>query len=526
MTEAASREVINRLFADLIHINRATQKTEPALAKSWTVSKDGLHYVLELRRGIRFSDGHPFDADDVVFTFQAMLDEKVDSLQRSLLILNGKPITVRKLDSHRVAFDLPAPYSVAERLFDGFAILPRHLLERPYREGKLAEAWGLRTSPSQIAGLGPYRLKEYSPGQRIVLERNPYYWKTDAAGNRLPYLDELHYAIAGTEDMQVLRLRSGDADMVNRLSAKNFAALQKDADRRGLVLANAGPGFEYSFLFFNLNDLPPGAPAAVRDHQRWFRSKNFRQAVSAAIHRDDMVRLVYQGFAQALASPVPPGSRAWIDGTLPRPARQLEKARELLRADGFRWLPDGSLTDAGGARVEFTIAVSASSAERGQMATLMQDDLKALGMKARVAPLEFRSLLERVQKTFDYDTCVLGLASADADPNVEMGVWLASGANHLWQLRQEGAPEPWQAEIDSLMQRQIGEPRHAERKRLFDRVQQLAMEYLPMVPLVTPNVLIGVRKDLANFQPALLEHNSLWNVDALYWRSPGRGPAR
>jgi peptide/nickel transport system substrate-binding protein len=381
----------------------------------------------------------------------------------------------------------------------------------------------MRTPPSEIAGLGPFRLKEYAAGQRIVLERNPYYWKTDSAGNRLPYLAEVNFAIAGTEDLQVLRFRSGEADIINRVGAKNFAALQKDADRRGQSMVNAGGGFEYNFLFFNLNDLPATAPAAVRDHQRWFRSKSFRQAVSAAINRDDLVRLVYQGFAQALATVVPPGSKAWVDTTLPRPVRSVARARELLRADGFRWSPDGSLVDSGGKRVEFTIAVSASNSERGQMAAIIQDDLKALGIKAEVAPLEFRSLLDRVQKTYDYDACVLGLGSADADPNVEMGVWLTSGPNHLWHLRREGPPADWEREIDTLMTRQIGVMKYADRKRMFDRVQQLAMEYLPMIPLVTPNVLVGVKKSLGNFRPALLDHNSLWNIEELFWRTPGGG---
>src|SRR5262245_16185049 len=143
VTDAASKEVINRLFADLIHINRLNQKTESALAKSWTVSPDGLHYTLELRRGLRFSDGHPFDADDVVFTFQSYLDERNASPQRDLLVVGGKPIVVRKLDAYRVAFDLEQPYAAAERLFDSLYILPRHLLEKAQQEGRLAAAWGL-----------------------------------------------------------------------------------------------------------------------------------------------------------------------------------------------------------------------------------------------------------------------------------------------------------------------------------------------------------------------------------------------
>ena len=200
-----SREVIHRITADLIHINRESQQTEPALAKSWKVSADGLRYTLELRQGLRFSDGHPFDADDVIFTFQVYLDEKLHSPQRDLWILNGKPITVRKLDPYRVVFELAEPVAVAERLFDGVAILPRHRLEKIWRDGKLAEAWNPRTAPSEVAGLGPFRLKDYSAGQHLTLERNPYYWKADEAGNRLPYLAELTFVFAGTEDNQVLR---------------------------------------------------------------------------------------------------------------------------------------------------------------------------------------------------------------------------------------------------------------------------------------------------------------------------------
>src|SRR5262249_29616662 len=106
-SDSGSRDVLGFLMADLIHINRLTQQTEPALAKSWTVSPDGLHWVLELRRNVQFSDGHPFDADDVVFTFQVILDEKTHSPQKDLLMLEGKPLGVRKLGPYTVAIDLP-----------------------------------------------------------------------------------------------------------------------------------------------------------------------------------------------------------------------------------------------------------------------------------------------------------------------------------------------------------------------------------------------------------------------------------
>src|ERR1700741_197303 len=166
--DAPSREVIGAMQADLIHINRANQLTEPALAKAWKVSDDGLQYTLTLRKGLRFSDGHPLDADDVLFTFRVYLDESVHATQRDLLIVGGKPITVRKLDAWTMVFQLAKTYGAGERLFDGLAILPRHLLEKPYEEGKLGQTWTLSTPASQWAGLGPFCLKEYVPGQRLV----------------------------------------------------------------------------------------------------------------------------------------------------------------------------------------------------------------------------------------------------------------------------------------------------------------------------------------------------------------------
>jgi peptide/nickel transport system substrate-binding protein len=226
--DAPSREVIRRLMADLISVDRQTQQTVPSLARRWSVSPDGCQYTLELRRGVRFSDGYPFDADDVVFTFQVYLDQRVGSPQRDLLLVGGRPITVEKVDSHTVRFRLAQPYAAAERLFDSIAILPRHLLRKAYDGGKFAGAWSLSTPPAAMAGLGPFRLKEFVPGRRVVLQRNPYYWKTDREGIRLPYLDELVFVAVLDEDTQVIRFLSGETDILNRVGARNFSALSKN----------------------------------------------------------------------------------------------------------------------------------------------------------------------------------------------------------------------------------------------------------------------------------------------------------
>src|SRR5712692_3764240 len=228
---------------------------EPALAKSWKVSPDGRRYTLQLRSGLRFSDGHALDADDVVFTFQVYQDEKINSPQRDLLIIGGQPIRVEKVDATTVRFELAQPYAAAERIFDSLAVLPRHLLEKPYQEGKFSQAWALNTEPGQLAGLGPFRVREYVPGQRLVLERNPHYWKQDRKGNRLPYLNEIEFLIVPNQDAQVIRFQAGDTDVLDRISAENYNVLEREQAQRGYRLYDLGPGLEFNFLFFNLDDL-------------------------------------------------------------------------------------------------------------------------------------------------------------------------------------------------------------------------------------------------------------------------------
>jgi peptide/nickel transport system substrate-binding protein len=513
--DVPSRDVIWRMHADLIHINRQTQRTEPALASSWTASADGLHYVLHLRRGVRFSDGAPFDADDVVFSFAAYLDERLHSPQRDLLLIDGKPIAVRKIDAQTIAVDLPKPYAAAERLFDSVAMLPRHRLQTAWKAGTLGDAWGVGAAPAEIAGLGPFRLERFRPGEEIVLARNPHYWKQDRARTRLPYLERLTFAVVPSEEAQVLRLRSGEIDILNRVGAQHAASLERDQAAGPYALHDLGPGLEYHFLFFNQND---PAPAAVRGKQAWFGDERFRRAMSLAIDRASLVRLAYSGRATPLWGHVTPGNRLWADTSIPRPPSSPSAALALLADAGFTRGADGTLADGHGMPVSFSILVAAGNAALTDMAAIIQDDLKRIGVRVQIAPLDFGAVVNRVFESHDYEACLLRLVSGDVDPTPEMNVWLSSGPTHVWHPLQASPATPWEAEIDGLMRQQMTTLDTAARKRLYDRVQALVAEKLPLVPLVSPNVVVAARRTLGNFRPAVLDHYTLWNAEQLFWR--------
>jgi len=230
------------------------------------------------------------------------------------------------------------------------------------------------------------------------------------------------------------------------------------------------------------------------------------------------VKLVYQGRAVSLASQVTPGNKLWRNDALPKPQYSLANARALLRTAGFRWRPDGTLIDAAGQPVSFSILVSASNAQRKQMATLIQADLKQLGITVQVVPMEFRAQLDRILQTHDYDAAIMALGSGDADPTAEMNVWLSTGSTHLWHLGQKQPATNWEAEIDRLMQAQESETDSQKRKREYDQVQEIVATQLPIICLVSPNILVGAKARLTNFEPAILDHYTLWNADELYWR--------
>jgi peptide/nickel transport system substrate-binding protein len=283
-----------------------------------------------------------------------------------------------------------------------------------------------------------------------------------------------------------------------------------------------GPSLEYNFLLFNLNDLNGKKLDEVAGKQAWFRDLKFRQAISAAVDRDSIVRLVYGARGTALWGNVGPGNKLWINPNIPHPQRSVETARQLLKSAGYSWNQSGQLLDTAGRPVEFSIITSSSNSQRMKMATLLQDDLSHLGMQVHVVPLEFRAMIDRVFQSFDYDAAIMGLGGGDADPNPEMNVWAFAGTSHLWHLGETKPASDWERELDQLMQQQMVTLDYTKRKQLYDRAQQLIADNLPFVFLGTPNILASASARVGNFHPAVIDPYTLWNADELYIRDPAR----
>nr|MDQ3420679.1 ABC transporter substrate-binding protein [Acidobacteriota bacterium] len=494
----------------LIVLNRSTDEVEPALAERWTQSPDGLSYTLSLRRDVRFSDGEPFTSADVLFSARVLYDPDLASPLGASSMIEGKPLAFGAPDPWTVTVTLPSPFAPGIRLLENLPILPRHKLEAAFNEQRLREAWRVGTPLSELAVLGPFVLEEHVTGQRLVLTRNPHYWRRDASGTALPYLDGITILVVPDQNTEALRQLSGEIDlMVNGdIRPEDYAGFKAAADQGRLVLHDAGVGTDPNFLWFNLT-------AAARDRLPWLHDARVRQAISYAVDRQAIVDTVYLGAAVPIHGPVSPANRTWYSATAPQYPHDPQKATALLTAAGLADRNgDRMLDDARGRPVRFSILTNTGNTLRERTVSLVQAHLEEVGIAVDLVSLEQRALGQTIEKG-EYDAIYFGTQASSLDPALNLAFWSSGGDFHLWNPQQPAPATPWEAEIDSLMDRQAAASSQPERQRLFAEVQRIFGEQLPVIHFVAPRVTIAVSPRVRNVTPVAQPPHVLWNAEML-----------
>jgi peptide/nickel transport system substrate-binding protein len=473
----------------LIRVNRLTQQAGPELAISWKVSNDGRTITFKLRDRVHFSDGSPFSAEDVAYTVQQLMDPSLHSPTGDSFRSGEGKVESQVLASNRIAITFAAPIAGLEKLFDQVAIM------------------SAKSPKKEMAVLGPYYMGEYKAGSYVLLQRNPNYWRHDAAGKHLPYIDSIRLDIQQNRDTEMLRLVRGEIDFISSLDAEYF---DKVSSQNPDLAQDAGVSLDSEQMWFNqvANSPLPGYKKA------WFRSTNFRRAVSEAINRDDLARIVFHGHAQPAVGPISPANKFWFNTKLQTHPFDQQSALQRLAQDGFQ-LRASTLRDREGHSVEFSVITNAGNKYRERMATMIQQDLAEIGIKLNIVTLDFPSLIERITRTFDYEACLLGLVNNDLDPNSQMNVWLSSAENHQWNPSQKTPQTAWEGEIDQLMRAQASTLDDKKRKSYVDKVQEIAWEQEPFIYLVNRNALSAVSASLHNAHPVVLRPQVYWNIDEL-----------
>jgi peptide/nickel transport system substrate-binding protein len=510
----AGTELVSELTqATLVRINKVTREVEPWLAESWSVSDDGQRCTLKLRPDVTFSDGRPFTADDVVFTFTATYDERAGTVLADVMKAGGKALQVAARDPRTVVITFPEPFAPGVRLLDNLPILARHALEPALKSGTFAHAWGLSTPPSDLVGLGPFALREYLPGQRLVFDRNPHYWRRAPDGGTLPYLDRITVEIIPDQNAELLRLEAGQLDLTSsEVTPELYAPIKRAADAGRVALHDLGVGYEADWFWINLK---PGA-FGVDPRARWLQRDEFRRAISMAVDRKAFADTVFLGAGEPVYGPETPANEKWYWAGVPRIRYDPAGAKAQLAAIGLTPRGGGGdiLRDESGNEARFTLITQKGRPRLERGAAVIREYLKKIGLAVDVVTLDGRAVIQRIVSG-KYESTLFAPQASDADPGVNQDLWFSSGSFHIWNPSQPTPATPWEARVDELMTKQIATLDWTERKRLYDEVQRIFVEHLPIIHFVAPRWYVAVSSRLVNVTPAIYVLPVLWSPDTL-----------
>jgi len=515
------------MYDGLLTTDPVTGMPAPKLAKSYTISPDGRTYTVKLRRGVKWSDGKPITADDVYFTWNDIIFAGLgDTSARDSLVIDGKLPTVKKIDDYTVEFTTPKPYAPFIRMLST-SIAPKHFFLPAVKKGAAAFDSFLSTTinPKDIVSSGAFRLKEYVPAQRVVFERNPFYYEINTKGEKLPYLDKVVYLIVGDLNNEVLKFEAGELDVISLQGAKvaRYKSLEQHSDFK---LYNLGPDTGTMYLSMNMNNRKDkdGKFYVDSDKQTWFQDRNFRLAVDYAIDRKNMVLNIANGIGEPLYTPESLNS-IFLNKNLQPYDKDIEKSKELLKKSGFYHDKKGQLYDKHGHRVVFDLYTNAGNTEREAIGVMVKQDLEDLGMKVNFKPVEFNSLVNKLVSTFDWDMVIMGLTGSPLEPNGGKNVWLSDGRLHMFNQRtpQEGKAGilPWEKELDYYFTKGALATKFEDRKKYYDKYQEIVYREKPFVYIYSPVRIVALRNKFKNIYPSSLG-GITHNMEEIYIDKDGK----
>jgi peptide/nickel transport system substrate-binding protein len=527
--EANSSDVINRLFTALTEYDNIAQRPCPALARSWDVSRDGLTWTWHLRRGARFSDGHPITAEDVLFSFAVAYDTTLRQSKYELLTPHGRKMQVSAPDSYTVLTRVSRPYALMVPAVGALRILPKHVLEPVWRAGRFESSYGVGTPPESLVTSGPWELKQFVPREKTVLTRNPYWFGVDARGRRLPYLEELVFLVVPDQNTSVLKFQAGEVDGIDNVKAEDYGRFARDQRKGGYTLHDLGTALTSNFFWFNLNTVKKpggkrvvGEPCADPVHYAWFSNRGFRRAVSMAIDREAITRSVFFGQGVKNWSLMTAGYRLFYSPRTSGPDYDPGGAKRLLARLGFRDRNgDGVLEDPQGNPVRFTLKTNAGTT-RVQMANFVRDDLAKVGIQCTVGVVDFNVLVNNMREDFDYDAILAGLGAAvPPDPGMCGNFYRSSAVSHFWNIRQARPETAAEARVDSLFDELLSPRELPDRQRLSAEIDRIVNDQCWVIWLPTMGIQMPVRNRFGNVQPSILPHRLLWNIETVFLKPQG-----
>jgi peptide/nickel transport system substrate-binding protein len=510
------------MYTTLLGFDNVEQKIDNGLCTAIEHSDDYLVWTFRLRKGVRWSDGVPFTAHDVKFNYDVAFDAKIDSSVKSAFEQTDKTLPkVEVLDDYSVRFTLTEPNAIFLDNIGSTYLVPKHKWEESYKKGEFERAMALDSKPEDIVGLGPFRLKEFASEQRVVLERNPYYWKVDKKGQRLPYLDRVIFRIVPDYNTMLTVFQNGETDMHWNVRPEEFDLLKREEQAKDFTVHELGPGYNVLYIMVNQNPNKDktGKPFVDPVLGEWFRNVKFRKAIAHAIDRQAIITTSYQGLGTPVSTFCPPANKVWYNKEAsveydysPDKAKALLKEIGLEDRDG-----DGIVEDASGHKCAFRLFTNSNNSSRVGAATVIKDNLKAIGIDVNFQGIPFNSMVDALQTTFDWDAVIGGWQSGNPpDPVLMKNIVTTGGMLHYSNPLQKTPATEWGKRIDELMSANARTLDLAERKKQFAEVQHLWSDNLPEIDLLVPNYFVAVKNKVANLKASPLPLYTYWNIEELY----------
>lgn len=524
-TDATSSSMADMMYDGLFTSNPMTGKVVPKLAKS--VEMKGNRYIIHLRKGIKWSDGVPITADDVIFTWKDIIFASLGNTStRDSMIIDGEIPTIKKIDDYTVEFSIKKQFAPFLRMLS-VSIAPKHYFTKQKNWQKNFDRFlSTNINPDTIVTSGAYRLKEYVPAQRVVFERNPNYYEINKNGQKLPYLDKIVYLIVGDLNNQILKFEAKELDEISLRGGDvaRYKAKEYDSD---YTIYNLGPDTGTMFVAINLNRRFSQQNGVKKyfvnpKKQVWFNDVNFRKAIDYAIDRKSMVQNIANGMASPLFTAESKNS-IFYNKSLVGHERNLSIAKSYLKKSGF-YYKNGKLYDKNNNRVEFDLYTNAGNTEREALGVMVKQDLADIGMQVNFKPIEFNSLVNKITNSYDWDMIILGLTGSSLEPHNGKNVWYSSGPLHIFNQRPVNKPVTdklsWEIKLDNIFDKAALELNFKSRKKYYDEYQRIIYNEAPIVYLYSPIRIYAIRRKFKNILPSSLS-GLTYNIEEIYIDNSG-----
>ncbi len=474
-SDSASGDISGWIFNGLTKYDKNIKVTGD-LAESWDISPNGLQIIFHLRKGVLWHDGVEFTADDVVFTYNTVIDPKVPTPYSSIY---GPVKEVEALDKYTVKVTYSEPFAPALESW-GMGIIPRHILE-----GKDISAEYYNRNP---IGTGPYKIKEWVTGQKIVLEAYGNYFEGR------PKIDKYIARVIPDTATMFLELKFGGIDFMG-LTPPQYK-LQADTEFFNKYFQKFKyPSFGYTYLGYNLLDAK-------------FKDKRIRQALTYAINKKDIIEGVLLGYGTPCTGPFPPESWAYNPN-----AKDLEynpeRAKKLFEDAGWE-IGQSGLLEKDGKPFSFTVLVNQGNEARLKTAQIIKENLKAIGVEMNIKVLEWQAMLHEFIDKKRFEAVIMGWALS-RDPDI-YDIWHSSktkeGEFNFISYKNE--------EVDRLLLEGRRTFDMEKRKKIYHRIHAILLDEQPYTFLYVPDALPVLHKRIKGVEKAPL---GIW-YDFIHWHVP------